>query len=131
MNRGRRGEQVFVSKDDDECFIAVLQASIALFALRVSAYCLMTTTITFWCKPRMQTFPGACGTSMAFIRSDSTHNRQLQYSYQYNRKFQARVHSNRGLAQRIEQVRQIVMRQGQTFFEALVGWPPLKFDGNA
>jgi putative transposase len=25
MNRGRRGEQVFVSKDDYECFIAVLQ----------------------------------------------------------------------------------------------------------
>lgn len=43
MNRGRRGEQVFVSKDDYECFIAVLQEAIELFALRVSAYCLMTT----------------------------------------------------------------------------------------
>ena len=43
MNRGRRGEQVFVSKDDYECFIKVLQEAIELFALRVSAYCLMTT----------------------------------------------------------------------------------------
>ena len=43
MNRGRRGEQVFVSKDDYDCFIAVLQEAIELFALRVSAYCLMTT----------------------------------------------------------------------------------------
>jgi putative transposase len=43
MNRGRRGEQVFVTKDDYECFIAVLPEAIALFALRVSAFCLMTT----------------------------------------------------------------------------------------
>jgi len=41
MNRGRRGEQVFESKDDYECFIGVLQETVVLFALRVSAYCLM------------------------------------------------------------------------------------------
>ena len=41
MNRGRRGERVFGSKEDYECFIGVLQETIALFALRVSAYCLM------------------------------------------------------------------------------------------
>jgi putative transposase len=41
MNRGRRGEDVFDSKNDYECFIAVLQEAIELFALRVSAYCLM------------------------------------------------------------------------------------------
>ncbi len=42
-SRGRRGEQVFVSKDDDECFFAALKQAIELFTLRVSAYCLMTT----------------------------------------------------------------------------------------
>ena len=41
MNRGRRGEQVFKSKDDYECFIAILHEALELFALRVSAYCLM------------------------------------------------------------------------------------------
>ena len=41
MNRGRRGEPVFNSKDDYECFIAILHEALELFALRVSAYCLM------------------------------------------------------------------------------------------
>jgi putative transposase len=41
MNRGRRGEQVFESKDDYERFIDVLLEAIDLFALRVSAFCLM------------------------------------------------------------------------------------------
>jgi putative transposase len=41
MNRGRRGEHVFDSKDDYACFIGALQEAIELFALRVSAYCLM------------------------------------------------------------------------------------------
>jgi REP element-mobilizing transposase RayT len=41
MNRGRRGEQVFASKHDYERFISILQEAIELFALRVSAYCMM------------------------------------------------------------------------------------------
>ena len=41
MNRGRRGERVFEHKDDYELFIGILQEAIKLFALRVSAFCLM------------------------------------------------------------------------------------------
>lgn len=41
MHRGRRGEQVFERKDDYELFIDILQQAIELFALRVSAFCLM------------------------------------------------------------------------------------------
>jgi len=41
MNRGRRGEQVFERKDDYELFIEILQEAVQLFALRVSAFCLM------------------------------------------------------------------------------------------
>jgi len=41
INRGRRGEQIFELKDDYECFMAVALEAIELFALRVSAYCLM------------------------------------------------------------------------------------------
>ncbi len=41
VNRGRRGEQVFESKDDCVLFIELLQEAVELFALRVSAYCLL------------------------------------------------------------------------------------------
>jgi putative transposase len=41
MNRGRRGETVFQSKDDYHCFIDILYESIELFSLRISAYCIM------------------------------------------------------------------------------------------
>ncbi len=41
MNRGRRGEKVFESKNDYECFINVLLEAVELFALRISAFCLM------------------------------------------------------------------------------------------
>nr|WP_319493314.1 transposase [uncultured Desulfobacter sp.] len=41
MNRGRRGEQIFQSRDDYDRFIGVMREAIELFALRVSAYCLM------------------------------------------------------------------------------------------
>ncbi|MBA4366374.1 MAG: hypothetical protein C0403_01905 [Desulfobacterium sp.] len=41
MNRGRRGEPVFESKDDYARFIEILHEAIQLFALRVSAFCLM------------------------------------------------------------------------------------------
>lgn len=42
MNRGRRGEAVFESKEDHQRFIEILQEAIELFSLRISAYCLMT-----------------------------------------------------------------------------------------
>jgi REP element-mobilizing transposase RayT len=42
MNRGRRGEAVFHSKDDYQRFIDILYEAIELFSLRISAYCLMT-----------------------------------------------------------------------------------------
>ena len=41
MNRGRRGERIFETKDDYQKFIDVLHEAIELFSLRVSAYCLM------------------------------------------------------------------------------------------
>ena len=41
MNRGRCGEQVFESKDDYVLFIELLQEAVELFALGVSAFCLM------------------------------------------------------------------------------------------
>ena len=42
MNRGRRGESVFQSKDDYQRFIDILHEAIELYCLRISAYCLMT-----------------------------------------------------------------------------------------
>ena len=42
MNRGRRGEAVFRSKDDNQCFIDILHEAVELFSFRISAYCLMT-----------------------------------------------------------------------------------------
>ncbi|KPA18863.1 transposase [Candidatus Magnetomorum sp. HK-1] len=41
MNRGRRKELIFKSKDDYMLFLEVIHEAIELFALRVSAYCLM------------------------------------------------------------------------------------------
>ena len=41
MNRGRRGEQVFETKTDYERFVDIILEATELFALRVSAYCLM------------------------------------------------------------------------------------------
>jgi putative transposase len=42
MNRGGRGEAVFLFKDDYQRFIDILHEVIELFSLRISAYCLMT-----------------------------------------------------------------------------------------
>ncbi len=42
MNRGRRGEAVFIDKEDYQAFIQVLIESIEMWNLRVSAYCLMS-----------------------------------------------------------------------------------------
>jgi REP element-mobilizing transposase RayT len=41
MNRGWHREQVFQSKADYECFIEILHEAVAVYALRLSAYCLM------------------------------------------------------------------------------------------
>ena len=41
MNRGRRGERIFESKEDYELFLWVMLEAVELFSLRVSAYCLM------------------------------------------------------------------------------------------
>lgn len=41
MNRGRHGERIFESKDDYKRFLRVMLEAVELFALRVSAYCLM------------------------------------------------------------------------------------------
>ncbi|HOP31679.1 MAG TPA: transposase [Spirochaetota bacterium] len=41
MNRGRRHEPVFEDKDDYAMFLALLQETIEIFHIKVSAYCLM------------------------------------------------------------------------------------------
>lgn len=41
MNRGRRGDDVFLVNDDYKRFIDILHEGMELFALRISAYCLM------------------------------------------------------------------------------------------
>lgn len=41
MNRGRRGEAVFQSRGDYQCFIDILHEAVELFSFRISAYCLM------------------------------------------------------------------------------------------
>ena len=42
MNRGRRGEIIFSSSKDYEIFIELLQEAAELWAIRISAYCLMS-----------------------------------------------------------------------------------------
>ena len=42
MNRGRRGDTVFDTKEDYQLFIDILLEAVELFALRISAYCLMS-----------------------------------------------------------------------------------------
>lgn len=41
MNRGRRGDQVFETKDDYNLFVDILKDAVDLFNLRISAFCLM------------------------------------------------------------------------------------------
>jgi putative transposase len=43
MNRGRRSDRVFEGRDDYQMFIQVLKEAVALWDIRVSAYCLMKT----------------------------------------------------------------------------------------
>ncbi len=42
MNRGRRGEKIFSISEDYETFITVLQETVEVLNLKVSAYCLMS-----------------------------------------------------------------------------------------
>jgi REP element-mobilizing transposase RayT len=41
MNRGRRGEEIYLEKDDYVAFIDLLQESAEMFNVRIAAYCLM------------------------------------------------------------------------------------------
>jgi REP element-mobilizing transposase RayT len=43
MNHGRRKERIFVKEEDYQRFINILQETIKLHSLRISAYCLMPT----------------------------------------------------------------------------------------
>ena len=42
MNRGRRGEKVFADGEDFMVFIALLQETSEMFAIRISAFCVMS-----------------------------------------------------------------------------------------
>jgi len=47
MNRGRRGEQVFLEEADYQTFLELLMESVELWNLRIAAYC-QTTTISWF-----------------------------------------------------------------------------------
>jgi len=42
MRRGRMDDAIFQSKDDHQLFLEILHEAIKLFALRISAFCLMS-----------------------------------------------------------------------------------------
>ena len=41
MNRGRRGEQIFLDEGDYKTFLELLMVSVELWNLRIAAYCQM------------------------------------------------------------------------------------------
>ncbi|UCG11625.1 MAG: hypothetical protein JSU72_13960 [Deltaproteobacteria bacterium] len=41
INRGRRGEQIFLEERDYRTFLELLMESVELWNLRIAAYCLM------------------------------------------------------------------------------------------
>jgi REP element-mobilizing transposase RayT len=43
MNRARRGQELFIGKDDYTCFLELLQETSEIFNIKISAYCLMPT----------------------------------------------------------------------------------------
>jgi REP element-mobilizing transposase RayT/transposase len=43
MNRGRRGEEIFIEKNDYRLFLDVVRESTDLFNIKIAAYCLMPT----------------------------------------------------------------------------------------
>jgi hypothetical protein len=56
MNRGRRGEAIFTTKEDYWSFVDLLGELDEVFNVKIAAYCLMSI-ITSLCRPRMQIFP--------------------------------------------------------------------------
>jgi putative transposase len=77
MNRGRRGETVFHSKDDYQRFIDILHESIELFSLRISAYCFMTNHYHLLA----QTPDGNLSRCMRHINGVYTQRFNAQYGY--------------------------------------------------
>ncbi len=58
MNRGRRGENIFETKEDYWSFVDLLEELDEVFNIKVAAYCLMSNHIIIsWSRLRMQTFP--------------------------------------------------------------------------
>ncbi len=66
MNRGRRGELIFESKDDYKCFLGVMLEAVERFALKARAYCLMPNHYHL-SRHRTLIWTGACGILMVFI----------------------------------------------------------------
>jgi putative transposase len=77
MNRGRRGETVFQSKDDYQCFFDILHEAIELFSLRISACCLMTNHYHLL----VQTPDGNLSRCMRHINGVYTQRYNSQYGY--------------------------------------------------
>jgi REP element-mobilizing transposase RayT len=42
MNRGRRGENIFLRPDDFDAFLKIVRDAAEIWNLKVAAYCLMT-----------------------------------------------------------------------------------------
>jgi REP element-mobilizing transposase RayT len=57
MNRGRRGKTVFPTRADYVRFIAILHETAAVFALRVSAYCLMPNHLHLYQAGALRVLP--------------------------------------------------------------------------
>ena len=43
MNRSRRGRELFIGKDDYECFLDLLQETSGMFNIKIASCCLMPT----------------------------------------------------------------------------------------
>ena len=41
MNRGRRGEDIYIERDDYGLFIEILQETAEFYNIKIAAYCLM------------------------------------------------------------------------------------------
>lgn len=74
MNRGRRGEFVFADSEDYELFIALLRETSEMFAIRISAFCLMSNHYHIL----MQTPAGNLSRAMRHING--------VYTQRYNRR---------------------------------------------
>ena len=45
MNRGRRGEKIFATKEDYGSFVDLLEELDEVFKVKIAAYCLMSTQV--------------------------------------------------------------------------------------